>query len=234
MSAFKKVMNREITGWRVWDAAWLFTALYAVCVCSVIAGENDWISLTAALTGAACVVLTGKGVRFSFLIGLVNSVLYAYIAWKARYYGEVMLNLFYYVPMGVVGWFVWKKHMNDETGEVVKERLNLKKSALVYAATAAGIFLYGLLLRALGGSLPFTDSMSTVISVVAQILSIRRLAEQWVLWIVVDAVTVVMWAVALARGEAGAAAMLAMWSVYLLNAVIMFIRWYREAKSREV
>ena len=144
-----------------------------------------------------------------------------------------MLNAGYYLPMGVVGWFAWKKHMDDDTGEVVKKRLNLKKGLLIYAATGLAIVVYGLILAALGGSLPYVDSMSTVVSVVAQILSIGRLMEQWVLWIAVDVVTVVMWAVDFAHGGETVAT-LAMWSVYLVNAVIMFYRWNKESRYNGV
>ena len=157
-------------------------------------------------------------------------VFYAIVAFEAKYYGEVMLNVLYYFPMNFVGWFVWKKHMNEKTGEVIKERLSLKKSLIVYVLTAIAIFIYGFILDRLGGNLPYIDSMSTVISVVAQILSIKRLMEQWVLWIVVDVVTVIMWAVHFAQGGETIAT-LAMWAVYLINAVIMFIRWYRESKN---
>ena len=103
---------------------------------------------------------------------------------------------------------------------------------LVYAATAAAIGAYGFVLQLMGGKLPYIDSMSTVVSVVAQVLSIKRLTEQWVLWIVVDVVTVIMWLVNFLQGGETLAT-LAMWSVYLINAIIMFIKWNREAKLSE-
>lgn len=93
--------------------------------------------------------------------------------------------------------------------------------------------MYGLLLKRMGGQLPFVDSMSTVISVAAQILSIWRLTEQWVLWIVVDVVTIFMWGVNFAQGGETIGVLL-MWVVYLLNAIFMFIRWNREVKTNEV
>ena len=155
------------------------------------------------------------------------------ISFQARYYGEVMLNILYYLPMDFVGWFAWKKHMNEETGEVVKRRLPRNRRVWVYGLTAAAILLYGLVLKALGGNLPYVDSMSTVVSVTAQILSVKRLTEQWVLWIVVDVVTVVMWGINFAQGGETVAT-LAMWSVYLINAVIMYIRWNREGRANEV
>lgn len=232
MDTLKRYLKSELTGWKPLDVIWLSVATAVILGLSVY-WKDSWMSLTAAVTGAWCVILTGKGKRSSFVFGTVNVIFYAVVSYQAKYYGEVMLNALYYLPMNFVGWFAWKKHMNDETGEVVKERLNGKKSAVIYALTAAAIVAYGLVLKALGGNLPFIDSMSTVVSVVAQILSVKRLMEQWVLWIVVDVVTVIMWAIHFAQGGETVAT-LAMWSVYLLNAVIMFVRWYKEAKRNEV
>ena len=144
-----------------------------------------------------------------------------------------MLNLIYYLPMNFVGFIAWKKYMNDETGEVVKERLSLSKSIVVYAITAVSIVIYGFILKRMGGNLPYVDSMSTVVSVVAQVLSIKRLTEQWGLWIVVDIVTVFMWAVDFMKGGETIST-LAMWSIYLINAFIMYIRWYKEAKKNAI
>lgn len=228
-NTIRKYISSELTGWHPLEAAWLILATAVILGLSLY-WKDTLLSLTAAVTGAWCVILTGKGKRSSFIFGLLNTVCYALVALEAKYYGEVMLNALYYLPMNFVGWFAWKKHMNDETGEVIKERLNLKQSVVIYVLTGAAIWGYGLILKKLGGNLAFIDSMSTVISVVAQILSIKRLMEQWVLWIVVDVVTVIMWAVHFAQGGETIAT-LAMWSVYLINAVIMFIRWNKEAKK---
>lgn len=231
MTKLRKFIKSELTGWKKWDIIWIVFATAVILGLSIYWGENA-LGLIMALTGVWCVILTGKGKRSSFLFGTVNSILYAVVAFSAKYYGEVMLNILYYLPMNVVGWVLWKKHMNDETGEVVKKRLKLRKGLMVHALTGLAIVGYGLVLAALGGNLPYVDSMSTVVSVVAQILSVWRLMEQWVLWIVVDIVTVIMWGVDFARGGETIAT-LAMWSIYLVNAVIMFVRWYREANRNE-
>ena len=225
----KRYLKSEMTGWKPLDLAWVGIATAVILGLSIYWKDN-LISILAALTGVWCVILTGKGKRASFLFGIFNVVFYAVIALEAKYYGEVMLNLLYYFPMNFVGWFAWKKYMNQETGEVRKKKLPAKKGVILYTLTVIAIVLYGLVLKALGGKLPYIDSMSTVVSVVAQILSVKRLAEQWILWIVVDVVTVIMWAVNFAQGGETIAT-LAMWSIYLLNAVFMYIRWNREAKT---
>ena len=230
-NSLKAFLIFEVTGWKPLELLWLGVAT-AVILGVAVYGRDNWISIIAALTGVWCVILTGKGKRSSFIFGVVNVVFYAWLAFMVPYYGEVMLNLLYYLPMNFVGFIAWRKHMNKESGEVIKQRLPLKKGVLVYAATAAAIGAYGFVLQLMGGKLPYIDSMSTVVSVVAQILSIKRLTEQWVLWIVVDVVTVIMWLVNFLQGGETLAT-LAMWSVYLINAIIMFIKWNREAKLSE-
>ena len=231
MKKIREFILGELKGWKPLEVAWLALATAVILGLSIYWKDN-WMSITTALTGVWCVILTGKGKVSSFLFGVINVVFYAWIAFQVPYYGEVMLNMLYYLPMNFVGFFAWRRHMNKDSGEVVKQRLSLKKSAVVYAATAVAIAGYGFVLKWMGGSLPFVDSMSTVVSVVAQVLSIKRLTEQWVLWIVVDVVTVFMWLVNFLNGG-GTIATLAMWGVYLVNAVIMFIKWNREAKKSE-
>lgn len=228
----QKYVKSELTGWKKMEVAWLAIASAVILALSIY-WKDSMIGIMSALTGVWCVILTGKGKRSSFIFGTINVLFYAYIAFGAKYYGEVMLNLSYYFPMNFVGWFAWNKHMNEENGEVIKSSLPRKKGIILYVCTAVAIFLYGLMLRALNGNLPFVDSMSTVVSVVAQILSVKRLTEQWVLWIVVDVVTVIMWAVNFANGGESIATLL-MWSIYLLNAIIMYIRWKREVKENEI
>lgn len=225
----KNFIKKELRGWKPIEVIWLIFA-GAVTFLLSIYWKDNLIGILAALTGVMCVILTGKGKISSYIFGMVNTVLYAYIAFGAKYYGEVMLNLLYYVPMNVVGWVLWKKHMDSESNEVVKERLTVKSRIVLLILCGAGIYLYGVFLKKIGGNLPFVDSMSTVLSIVAQILCVKRYMEQWVIWIVVDVVTVIMWAVNFANGGESIATLI-MWSIYLLNAIFMFVKWYRASKK---
>ena len=225
----RKWIKSELMGWRPAEAAWLAAAVIITLGLSLY-WHDTAVGIIAAVTGVVCVVLTGKGKLSSYIFGMVNTLLYAYVAFGAKYYGEVMLNLIYYVPMNIVGFVLWRRHMNEDGSEVVKQRLRRGWQFLLIAVSAAGVYLYGLFLKGLGGSLPFVDSLSTVMSIVAQFLCVRRYMEQWVVWIVVDVVTVIMWAVEFARGGESIATLI-MWSVYLINAVIMFIKWYRASRS---
>lgn len=222
-------LKRELSGWKKSEAAWLCAATLTILLLSLYWREHA-VGIISAVTGVLCVVLTGKGKLSAYLFGTVNTLLYAYLALGARYYGDVMLNLLYYVPMNVVGWVAWKKHMDKATGEVAKKRLGSKALVQITIVTAAAVVVYGQLLARLGGSLPYVDSISTVLSVVAQILCVKRYREQWLLWIVVNMVTIVMWVAAFWSGGESIATLL-MWSVFLINAVIMYCKWSKGAEQ---
>lgn len=225
-------VREEFSGWRAWEAAWLAAACAVILALSLYWQESV-MGIVSAVTGVACVVCTGKGKLSAYLFGAVNTLLYALIAYQARFYGEVMLNALYYFPMQFYGLYVWSRHMNAETHEVEKREMRLRGRLLLTGSIAGATLVYGLLLRKMGGALPFVDALSTVVSVVAMIISIRMYAEQWILWIVVDVVTVVMWGVAFAQGNDSIATLL-MWIVYLGNAVVMYFKWRREARKHAV
>jgi Na+/melibiose symporter-like transporter len=50
-----------------------------------------------------------------------------------------------------------------------------------------------LLLSFVGGKRPLCDAFTNVLSVAAMILTVRRMVEQWMMWIAVDAIEVFMW-----------------------------------------
>lgn len=119
--------------------------------------------------------------------------------------------------------------MDQQTGEVVKKRMKPGGLLLMSAAIALATVTYGLLLQKLGDAMPFVDSFTTVCSVAAMIISVRMYAEQWMIWVAVDVFSVYMWWCDFHSGSDNMAALL-MWVVYLGNAVIMLIKWEKEAR----
>ena len=230
MEKIRRFFKNEISGWKKREIFWLIFANVALLAISLYLGDT-LVGILASLTGVTCVILCGKGKMSNYLFGTVNVLLYAYVAWKAKYYGDVMLNLLYYFPTNILGWFVWKKNIDTEKQEVVKKRMTLKQDILVLVLSTAGIFGYSYVLRLLGGNLPLVDSMSTVLSVVAQILMIKRFTEQWIVWIAVDAVSVIMWVAAYLNGTESIAVLL-MWVIFLFNAIFMFIKWYNDSREK--
>lgn len=201
------------------------TALYFFIV--AISG-GGWVlsllDLVAAITGIFSVVLCAKGKKSGFIFGLVNVIAYSIIAFNNLYFGEVMLNVLFYVPMNIASYFLWKNNQKIDKQEVICRALSWKQIAVGIAAIAVITFLYHLVLVSLGGAMTLLDGTTTILSIVATILMATRYSEQWLCWIVTNVITVIMWVIA------ANPVMVVMWSAYLINAFYGYWRWRKNSK----
>ena len=208
---------------------------------SVLSGTLDVVGSIAGIAGVLCVVLVAKGRIWNYLFGIVNVSMYAYISYKAALYGDAALNAFYYVPMQFIGWWQWRKRgaamsesAADGAGVQVKaRRFSWRQRAVLAVGCAAVVIAGGFILRYFGDPQPFKDSTTTVLSIVAQALMALAFMEQWALWIITNVVSVVMWSICVARGEAHAAVMVIMWVFYLLNSLNGFRVWLKLSRSSQ-
>lgn len=206
---------------------------------SILSGTMDIVGSVAGVAGVLCVVLVAKGSIWNYLFGIVNVSMYAYISYKAALYGDAALNAFYYVPMQFIGWWQWRKRgaamsesEADGAGVQVKaRRFSWRQRAVLAVGCAAAVVVGGFVLRHFGDPQPFKDSTTTVLSIVAQALMALAFMEQWALWIITNVVSVVMWSICMARGEAHAAVMVIMWVFYLLNSLNGFRVWLKLSRS---
>ena len=216
-------MNNKVLS--VYDWFLISGVIVSNILYSVLSGNIDAIGSLAGIAGVLCVVLVAKGSIWNYLFGLVNVSMYAYISYKASLYGDAALNALYYLPMQFIGWWQWRKRgavLSDSEGgdvQVKARRFNWKQRVLLAAGCVVAVIAGGFLLQYLGDSQPLKDSTTTVLSIVAQALMALAFMEQWVLWIITNIVSVVMWVVFLTKGEPHAAVMVIMWSFYLLNSI---------------
>ncbi|MCL2502011.1 MAG: nicotinamide riboside transporter PnuC [Bacteroidales bacterium] len=201
---------------------------------SLLNREIAYISTIASISGVVCVVLVAKGHIANYLFGLIQVSLYVYIAWQSRFWGEVMLNGLYYIPMQFIGFLSWRKRMSEGSATRVQaRRLSANMRLIIGISTLLATVVYGYFLELLNGQNPYIDAMTTLLSIVAMILMVRAYAEQWVLWICVNAGTILLWSMSVYRQEPHAVIMVMMWSVYLINSVYGLIRWMNHSRLHE-
>ena len=204
-------------------------------VYSVLTGSLEVIGSVAGITGVLCVVLVAKGSIWNYAFGLVNVSLYAWISYKAALYGDAGLNALYYLPMQFIGWWQWRRRgaavSDAEAGEngvqVKARRMTPLQRVLLAAVCVVLVVAGGFLLRYLGDPQPFKDSATTILSIIAQALMALAFMEQWALWIITNIISVVMWSVCVARGDAHSGVMVIMWIFYLLNSLNGLRTWLK-------
>ena len=121
--------------------------------------------------------------------------------------------------------------MADGNGEVKARNLTAKGWVILIIASIAAVAEYSFILKLLGGEFALVDATSTTLSVIATILMMSRYSEQWVMWVIVNVVSVVLWVMALMNGGEGSVTLLVMWTAYLFNSVYGYINWRKMAKE---
>jgi nicotinamide mononucleotide transporter len=256
----KKLALSFVNQFRGWNRFEMFLGTLAVLgsIILTILWQDTFFGLTVTLTGVLCVVLVSKRSQWNYFWGTYNVIGYAYLAYTWGLGGDFMLNAFYFLPMQLVGFLMWQRHLEKGSKEIVKaEEYNKAQYIKLGILTLIAVLLYSFILQdlvapffnGLGWAIAYPvynsyflylfDSMSTVLSVIAMYLMVKRIAAQWVLWIVVNIASIAMWTIALVlntnfetRFDAGGApAMILMWSLYLLNAFYGYRVWRSKAKN---
>ena len=140
-----------------------------------------------------------------WIVGLVMPLIHGALYYKSGLYADCSMQA-YYVLAGLYGWLVWRRRgrktdaglTGPEDAEGAKRAAALRIGhtplrtvpALAGVYAAAHIGLYLLLTRFTDSTVPFWDAGTTALSVVAMWMLSRKLVEQWLVWLVVDLVTV--------------------------------------------
>ncbi len=225
MNTVKNFILGELSGWKKSEALWFGFCVFSTLAISLYLRDTS-VGVAASLTGTCYTLLAGKGKISCYLFGVVNTLLYSLVSYQNRLYGEVMLNLLCYFPMMFAGFICWKRNLGRDS-IIRKTSLNAEERLIYLAATLLGVVIYALILKKMGDSQPVIDSLTTVLSVTAMVLTVKRCSDQWLLWLAVNALSVYMWFKAWSSGS-GSAAVLFMWLIALANGVIFYIKWKRE------
>jgi len=223
-------MKKMAGSWNLFEMTWLVLFTTIAVVFTVIS-KDSLFGFTVFITGVLCVVLAAKGNLMSYVFGMYNTIGYTYLAFINGLFGEVMLNLLFFVPMNVIGFYMWKNN-RQEDGKLVMRQLDRKGLLLIGMGSVIGCLLVGFGLSFIPGqNSPYIDATTTVLSIVATILMVRRFKEQWLVYIVLNLFTVLLWAIRMLDGSGEGLLMIVMWSAYLVNAFYGYYTWNKVVKE---
>jgi nicotinamide mononucleotide transporter len=213
--------------WNWFEILWVgFFSALAVFI--TLYTRDSFIGFVAFFTGIMCVIFTAKGSILSFFWGYINILSYAWISWAGGFYGEVGLNLLFFLPWNIVGNCLWYRNIHQR-GEL--EVRQLKWYVNLFGVTSfciGGTLLLGWLLSKLNGQYtPYLDAFTTVTSVIAFLLMMFRYREHWLCWLIVDLSTLGMWAFRWYKGSPDGAIMVIMWTAYSVIALYGWYNWSR-------
>lgn len=153
-----------------------------------------WTEILAFVLAVWMVVCNMRVNALAWPLALGSSLLYFLLFWDGKLYGEASLQLVF-AALALWGWWQWLRG-RDEQGHKLRVRLMSPRSRwLALLAVLAAWPLLGLLLdRQTDSPLPYWDAFPTVASLLGQYLLGRKYQENWGVWVLVNAVSVTLFA----------------------------------------
>lgn len=180
--------------------------------------DLSWIEAIGTLAGLLCIWLASLEKIVNYAFGLLNVTLFAAIFFQIQLYASLLLQLFFFVA-NIYGWYAWSRQTSDNQ-QVLRIRWMPLPKALICAVVcvvAIGLMtvyidpVFAFLTRAsvslmqgMGlnvvmpelqpDAFPFWDSCMMVLSIAAMILMTRKYVENWLLWVVINIISVMIFA----------------------------------------
>ena len=154
----------------------------------------SWLEIVAFVLAVAMVVCNIRVNATGWPLAIVSSLLYFALFWNSKLYGDAGLQIFFAAVAGW-GWWQWLGGKQADGTALKVRSLSprgrwLMLGVMVVAWPATGLFLK----HYTDTDVPWWDAFPTAGSLIGQWLLGRKYVENWTAWVVVNVVSVALFA----------------------------------------
>jgi nicotinamide mononucleotide transporter len=194
-----------------------------------VSNTSVW-EIIAVVFGIASVWFARKANILVFPTGIVSTVIYIFICFFARFYADMGINAFY-TGMSFYGWYMWTRKDAREKVLPIKWNTNKQQITGVALIPILYVFILGLIwlfnkedVGYMRSYVPYVDSFTTSIFLIAMWFMARKRVENWIYWIAGNIISIPMY---FAKGLVFTSFQ---FSVFLILAIMGFVEWRKRAE----
>ena len=193
----------------------------------------DWslvLQITGVVLGLLYLWLEYRADIRLWIVGLIMPVVHGSLYFSKGLYADASMQV-YYILAGIYGWVIWSMHRQKKQSEKAKTIQNISHTPrrviypLLTVYLVAHVSIYLFLTELTDSKVPFWDSMTTALSIVAMWMLSRKYVEQWLVWFIVDLITVGLYL----YKEIPLTACL--YLLYTVLAFMGYLRWRKQARA---
>ena len=179
--------------------------------------------------GFAYLILEYKASFWLWPMGILMSLFYIVIFFQSKFYADAGIYA-YYLGANLYGLVEWRRNSQKTSEETIEMPITHTPKSKILPLTLIGIAIWAalwLLLSHLTDSpVPFGDSFTTALSVVAMYLLAKKHIEHWWLWVVVNLVSTGLYA------WKGLYPMAGFFAFYTIIAAMGYFNWRKEMRGQ--
>lgn len=167
------------------------------------------------------VYLAARGKIINFLFGAIGVLLYFFIFYQAKLYADMMLQLVFF-SLQFHGAYFWYFGKGNADAPVVSLMNREGVGEIIRLTTATAVLFYALafvLKNYTDSTTVMIDALTTAMSLTAQWMMNRKMLETWIVWVVIDVISIEMYAIKHLHLTTG------LMFIYFGLAVLGYTRW---------
>lgn len=162
---------------------------------TLLGNAVTWLEVIAFALAIANIACNVFEIHWGWPLTIVASVLYAWLFYVSKLYGEAGVNVFFAVT-AIWGWWQWLHGRRANAHGPLRIATLEPRGLVIVAFSWAALWIAcAALLRAITDSdVVWADGFVTAGSVVGTVLLARKFIENWPVWLIVNAASVALFA----------------------------------------
>lgn len=183
----------------------------------------EWIGL---LSGIIYVLLAARENPNCWWFGILSCGMIAFKdLTEYRLFADAALQIFY-VIVGIWGLFMWFRK-NEEVSELQITKWPLKRHLIIVVCGLLCTIPLGLVLNTYTDAVfSYIDTFTTIFSIVATIMLVYKVLENWIYWIILDIVYIFLYS------QRGGYLFAFLLLIYTIIAVYGYLNWLKKYRLR--
>lgn len=182
---------------------------------------TEWIIF---ITAMIYVVLAAAENKWCWLFGIASSLFSIYLCFIGELFLESGLQVFY-VLIGLYGWYEWQYGSSEKKALKITSITFSKIIFLIFISTIIGVPLGYIAHNYSTQALPYLDAFITAFSLIATWMTAKKLLQNWIFWIVIDAAAIILYA------QRGFYLIAILYFIYTILAIAGYFSWKKKTKN---
>lgn len=189
--------------------------------------SQNYIEVLGSVFGLLYILFSIKQNIWCWPIGFITSALYIYVFFVTKFYADMGLQV-YYLVISLYGWYHWMFGAKSTKQDDLRvTRTGIKLGAILFVINAVIFVLIAfILVNFTDSEIPYWDAFTTSASFVATWMLARKKIEHWIIWVIVDSVSLGLY---IYKGLYPTAILFA---VYTVLAILGYKEWKRAIQKQ--
>ena len=228
MNKFYKIKS-YFGSWNNFECGLIILAIILILGVGVIL-NCELLSIIVAFLGIFSALCQTKGLVLGQFFGVILAILYSYISYINRYYGEIMVYLLMVLPMYIIGIYTWSKNRDWKTEKLKQSDIKLREWLFLFILNVILFIGLYILLKYFNTNQLFISTLSMNLNLSATYLLIRRSRYCFIVYLFNALILLLLWGLPVINGNIMFLPMVFDAGLLIVNNIYGMIKWTRDIK----